>query len=166
MTDKHAPNLDRAGMERILAEEEAGVLCLADGDQPYGVPLSYAWIDGRIVFHCAAEGRKLDVLRRNDRAAFVVFRSPDRTAPHAEGECSVRFESVLVFGRARVIDDPAERLDLLRRFKAHFDRRLERAGDADPVTAKAAAKTGCVAIAVDAMTGRRKDRPGDPGPDG
>jgi nitroimidazol reductase NimA-like FMN-containing flavoprotein (pyridoxamine 5'-phosphate oxidase superfamily) len=159
VADEHAPNLDRAEMERLLTEEEVGVLCLADGAEPYGVPLSYALLDGRIVFHCAAHGRKLDVLRRNARVAFVVFRSPDRTAPHAEGDCRVRFESVFVFGRARVVDDPAERLALLRRFQHHFYARLGRDPAADPVTEQAAAKTACVAIDVESLTGRRKNAP-------
>jgi nitroimidazol reductase NimA-like FMN-containing flavoprotein (pyridoxamine 5'-phosphate oxidase superfamily) len=157
LSQKNAPNLDRAGIERILAEEETGVLCLVDGTSPYGVPLSYAWLDKTIVFHCAPRGRKLEVLRRNDRVVFIVFRSPDRMAPHAEGDCKVRFESVLVFGRARIIEGSAERFALLRRFQEHFYRRLGRPLDADPVTEKSAAKTGCVVITPDSMTGRRKD---------
>lgn len=156
MTDTNVPNLDQAEIDRILDEEEVGVLCLADAGEPYGVPVSYAHLDGRLVFHCAIEGRKLEILRRNDRVAFVVYRSPDRTVPHAEGDCSVRFESVFVFGRARLVEDPSERLAWLRRFQQHFDRRLGRAASSDPVTEKAARKTGCVVIEPGSMTGRRK----------
>jgi uncharacterized protein len=159
VSGKPPPEIPRAELERILGEEEVGVLCLADGAEPYGVPLSYAFLDGRIVFHCAARGRKLDILRRNDRATFIVYRSPDRTVPHAEGDCSVRFESVFAFGRARIVEDPAERFALLRRFQQRFDARLGRETPTDPVTEKAAAKTGCVEISIESLTGRRKGAP-------
>jgi hypothetical protein len=65
---------------------------------------------------------------------------------------------VLAAGRARIVDDPGERLRLLDRFQRHFYQRLGLAADKDPVTAKAAATCGCVVIAVESMTGRRKER--------
>ncbi len=143
-------------MHGILAEEEVGVLCMSDGEQPYAVPVSYAWMDGKIVFHSAARGRKLDVLRNNPRVSFVVYRSPNRTTPHAEGKCDFRFESVLISGQARIVGQPAEQLSLLRCFKQHWYGRLGLDRESDPVTEQAAAKCGCVEITVQSLTGRRR----------
>ena len=157
MSNKYAPHLDRDQIERILQEEETGVLCLADGADPYAVPISYAWIDGAIVIHCAQQGRKLDILRRNPRIAFVVYRHPDRIAPHAEGQCSYRFESVCVFGRARIVEEVSERLRWLQRFQQHFFDRLGLATESNPVTRNAAEGCACVVISVESMTGRRKE---------
>ena len=114
MTEKYSPNMTSEETTRLLAEEEVGVLCLADGSEPYAVPVSYALLDGKIVIHGALTGRKLDVLRKNHQVVLVVYRSPDGMAPHAQGECNYRFESVLVYGEGRTVDDPAARLDLLR----------------------------------------------------
>jgi nitroimidazol reductase NimA-like FMN-containing flavoprotein (pyridoxamine 5'-phosphate oxidase superfamily) len=63
---------------------------------------------------------------------------------------------VLCFGQARIVDDPKEKLDLLRRFKNYFDLRLGLDPQEDPVDAAAAEKTACVLISVAQMTGRRK----------
>jgi nitroimidazol reductase NimA-like FMN-containing flavoprotein (pyridoxamine 5'-phosphate oxidase superfamily) len=157
MTAKNAPNLDSSEMERILLEEEVGYLALARDGQPYCVPLSYAWLDGRIIIHCALEGHKVDLVRANPRCCFVVSRSPDPARPHrAEGSCTYRFESVQARGRARVVEDVEERLRLLVRFKEHFDRRLALDPSEDPVTAKAAARCGCIVVEVDELSGRRK----------
>jgi nitroimidazol reductase NimA-like FMN-containing flavoprotein (pyridoxamine 5'-phosphate oxidase superfamily) len=157
MSDKNAPNLDRLEMERVLGEQDTGCLCLCRDQEPYGLPVSYAYLDGAIVFHCARAGRKLDIIRDNPRVCFVVSRHPDPAKPHAaEGRCKYRFESVLCFGRARVVDDPGERLEILRRFKAHFYKRLGLGDSEDPVTEEAAQKVGCVVITVSEMTGRRK----------
>ena len=155
---KNAPNLDRREMEKILLEEDTGCLCLSMNDEPYGVPLSYAWIDGAVMFHCAPEGRKLDILRANPAVCFVVSRNADRSRPHtAEGDCTFRFESVQCFGKARIIDPLPERLELLKKFKRHFDDRLGLDPAKNPVTESAAAKCGCVVITVERMSGRRKE---------
>lgn len=157
MSEKYAPNLDRVMMEQILREEDTGVLAMVDGQAPYAVPLSYIWIEGRILIHCSAKGYKLEILRQNPRVCFTVFRHPDRVKPHPEGECHYRFESVICFGQARLIDDPAERLPLLERFKREFYQRLGMPPEKDPVNLRAAEKCGCILIDVEEMTGRKKD---------
>lgn len=157
LSDKYVPNLSIDEMQKILSEEEVGCLCTSLADEPYAVPVSYAWLDGRIVFHCALKGRKLDILAQNPNVCFVVDRHPDRTRPHhAEGTCTYRFESVLCFGTARLIKSPGQRLEWLRRFQAHFQERLGQSPEEDPITPSAAKKCGCVVIDVTRMTGRRK----------
>jgi nitroimidazol reductase NimA-like FMN-containing flavoprotein (pyridoxamine 5'-phosphate oxidase superfamily) len=158
LSEKNAPNLSRAEMEKILREQDSGCLCLSRDGEPYGVPVSYAFLDGAVVFHCAPQGRKLDIIRANARVCFAVSRHPDPAKPHAaEGQCKVRFESVLCFGQARIVEEPQEKLDLLRRFKNYFDLRLGLDPQSNPVDAAAAARTACVLISVSEMTGRRKD---------
>lgn len=49
----------------ILAQESHGVLALAGDDFPYAVPLSYVYTDGALYFHCAREGLKLELARRD-----------------------------------------------------------------------------------------------------
>ncbi len=157
MSLKYAPNLPKVAMEKILREEDTGYLGLTDGDRPYVVPVSYAFIDGAIVVHGAMAGRKLDLIRRNPHACFVVSRHIDRTRPHqAEGGCTYRFESVMCHGRARLIEDAGERLDWLRRFKDYFSHKLGLDPTADPVSEKAAAHCSCLVLTVEEMTGRQK----------
>lgn len=156
MSLKNTPHLNDDEMKRILAEEEVGVLCLSEHDKPYAVPISYAYLNGKIVFHCALQGRKLDILRQNNQATLVVFRHPDRVVPHAEGRCEYRFESVLVFGYARIVEDVSERLQLLRQFQEYFYARLHII-DPKPLTEQAAKTCGCVEITIEEMTGRRRD---------
>lgn len=59
----------------ILAQESHGVLALAGDDFPYAVPLSYVYADGALYFHCAREGLKLELARR-DRSAWPQIRAP------------------------------------------------------------------------------------------
>ncbi len=101
----------------ILARGTHGVLAVAgDGGYPYAVPLSYAFDGDRILFHCAPSGHKLDALARNCRASFCVI---DRDEVHPE-EYTTYFASVIVFGRARVLDDPVEKRLALEKLAARY----------------------------------------------
>ncbi len=66
---------DKKRMEGILRGEKAGYLGLSIDGNPYVVPLNYGYVDGRIVFHCALTGRKLDGLLADPRVCLTV---PDR----------------------------------------------------------------------------------------
>lgn len=99
----------------ILQTATAGVLSVAGDDgYPYGVPLSFAYADGRLYFHVARSGHKLDALRRSEKASFCVI-VQDQIVPE---EFTTYFRSVIAFGRVRIVesdDDPEKRrgLDLL-----------------------------------------------------
>ena len=51
-----------------------------DDDYPYAVPLSFAYDDGRLYFHVAKSGHKLDALRRNPKASFCIIEQ-DKVVP-------------------------------------------------------------------------------------
>ena len=94
-----APELCRA----VLDRNTHGVLALTgDGGYPYAVPLSYLYEDGRIYFHCAKEGHKIDAVRGCDKASFCVIAQGERK----EGDWALTFRSVIVFGRIREVEDP------------------------------------------------------------
>lgn len=90
--------LSGAECEDILERGTSGVLAL-EGDEgfPYAVPLSYVYAGGKIYFHCAKSGHKLDAARRSKRASFCVV---DRDDVEPESY-TTRYRSVIVFGRLR-----------------------------------------------------------------
>ena len=158
MTSKPSPNIEPEEMKKILTNEETGYLALCDEGEPYVVPMSYAYLDGKIFAHCALTGRKLDIIKKNSKVCFVVSRHPDRAKPHhAAGKCIYRYESVMCFGEARIVEKPEERLPLLIEFKRHFYARLGLDTEKDPVTMKAAEHCGCIVISINSMTGRKKN---------
>ena len=57
--------------EAVLLRGTSGVLSLLGEDgYPYGVPLSYVYQNGKLLFHCATKGHKLDALRREEKCSF------------------------------------------------------------------------------------------------
>lgn len=140
----------REEMEQILREEVVGYLGLADEGQPYVVPLNYAYADGKIVFHCALSGQKLDYIRRNPEVCFAVGRQAGEMRDHSGAPCHVDSTSVLCFGTARLVEDIAEREAVLNRFNRRF---RPEAADLAPERVK-----NCMAveITVRRMTGRKE----------
>ena len=95
--------LTREQCDEILNRGTSGVLAVAgEGGWPYAVPLSYVWTAGRLFFHFAPAGHKLDAIRREERVSFCVT-GRDQVVPE---EYTTYYRSVIVFGRARVVDSP------------------------------------------------------------
>lgn len=92
--------LPPAAAGEILERGSFGVLALSgDGGYPYAVPLSYAYdrAGGRLWFHCARSGHKLDAIRRSGRASFCVV-DQDQVVPEAY---TTYYRSAIAFGTVR-----------------------------------------------------------------
>lgn len=86
----------------ILKNSKSGVLAVSGDDgYPYTVPLNFVYADGKIYFHCAKSGHKLDAVRANDKVSFCVI---DKNEVDAE-KLTTLFKSVVVFGRAKIMSD-------------------------------------------------------------
>ena len=61
---------------QILKEQPRGVLSvLGDDDYPYGIPLDHWYCEenGKLYFHCAKTGHKLDAVRKHDKVSYCVY---------------------------------------------------------------------------------------------
>lgn len=97
--------LSREECLAVLERGTSGVLAVqGDDGYPYAVPLSYAYEDGKLWFHCAREGHKLDAILRDPRVSFCVV-DRDQVVPL---EYTTYFRSVILFGKARVLEGPTE----------------------------------------------------------
>ncbi len=104
--------LSRCECDEVLSSEKRGVLCVNGEDgYPYGVPINYVYDEdsGRIYFHCAKEGHKLDGIRASSKVCFTVYEQGEQ-----RGDWSYYVRSVVVFGRVRIIDDLFESISHLR----------------------------------------------------
>lgn len=103
--------------EAILRKMTHGVLALhGDGGYPYAVPVSYVYADGKIYFHSALEGHKVDAIRWDARVSFCVVEQDD-VKP---AEFTTYFRSVIAFGKARILSDEAEKRAALERLAGKY----------------------------------------------
>lgn len=88
-------------IEEILKEGLYGVLATTGVDgYPYATPLSYIYHNGKIYFHCAPSGMKMENISNCDKVSFTVVTDVE-TLPN---QFSTKYRSVVLFGRAKVIE--------------------------------------------------------------
>ena len=130
----------------ILEKMTNGTLALhGDEGYPYAVPISYVY--GKIYFHCAMKGHKVDAIMRNEKVSFCVVEQ-DNIKP---AEFTTYFRSVIVFGRAGILTDETEKraaLNLLADKYSHGE-----AGLSDEIT-KSFNHLLMVKIDIEHMTGK------------
>ena len=91
-----------------------GVMALSTGeDTPYCLPLSFVRAGDDLFFHCARQGRKVDLLRRCPRVC-VTFVGDDRPAFVPPAMYTTYFQSAIVTGTASEVTDPEEKTAALR----------------------------------------------------
>ena len=95
----------------ILKNATAGTLALlGDNDYPYAVPISYVYHEGKLYFHSALAGHKVDAIKKCDKASFCVI-DKDDVKPE---KYTTFFRSVIAFGRIHIIEDETEKLAMAR----------------------------------------------------
>ena len=78
----------------VLQSAPRGILTVhGENGYPYGIPMNFVFLDGKIYFHCAKEGHKIDAVRADDKVSFTVLSEPVKN----DGEWWYCFTSVIVF---------------------------------------------------------------------
>ena len=131
-------------VEEVLVRGTAGTLAvLGDEGYPYAVPLSYVYHNGHIYFHCARSGHKLDAVRNCDKISFCVI-DQNEIVPD---EFTTFYRSVIVFGRAREVTDPAELMDAMKALSSKYS--PEQSEDAFRIEMKVSGAASLCVLALD-----------------
>lgn len=133
----------------ILENGTSGVLALSgDSSYPYAVPISYVYNDGKLYFHSALNGHKIDAIRRNGLASFCVI-AQDVVVP---AEFTTRFRSVIAFGRIRIIDEPVEKRRTAELLAAKYD--PDNLGNLDREMEKGFDRMCMIELEIEHLTGK------------
>ena len=139
----------RAELEDILAKAEVLFLALHDEPAPYVLPLNFAYAEGELWFHCAREGTKLDLIRRDPRVGFSAVADARVVAGAAPCDFAATGCSVVGRGTARISEDPAER-------RRGLDALMRRYGMERPDYRSASLERACVIrVSVEELRGKR-----------
>ncbi len=110
---------DRAAVNAILDE---GLLChvgfVVEG-QPFVIPTIYARVDDRLYIHGSAASRMLRTLAKGVDACVTVTLLDGLVLARSAFHHSMNYRSVVVLGRARLVEDEAERATALDAIVEH-----------------------------------------------
>ena len=139
----------RKDLEEIIARSSVCRLAMIDGDEPYIVPMNFGYADNQLFFHSARQGRKLDILRRNNRVCFEF--DIDHQVVAAERACKwgFRFQSIIGTGTVDFIDEPRSKHEALSVIMGQYS---DQTFEFDEHTVNA---TVVFRVTIEAMTGKR-----------
>jgi len=149
MRRKEKEIADAAEIEAVIAQAQVCRMAMCDGDRPYVVPLCFGYADRVFYFHCAAEGRKLDVLKRNPHVCLELEAGVSLKAGVKACDWGMNYRSVIAFGRAERVDAPEAKRRALDLIMARYA-----PGQVEYLEA-ALAKTVVIQVEVMNMTGKK-----------
>lgn len=95
-------------MKDVLSRHETGCLTLFDGHYPYAIPVNHAYKDGKLYMHCGKKGKKLELIRKNPNACYMLYGTSE-PVPQGVRSCHLPYESIIFYGTVRISADAAEK---------------------------------------------------------
>jgi len=109
-------NMDK--IKTVLSECEHGTLSLISKGEPYGVAVNFVFFEDKICFHGVLEGRKVEAIKANPHASFLVVK-PYSLIPSyfsdARFSCPATqfFVSVHLYGDVTIVKNIHEKAKIL-----------------------------------------------------
>jgi len=144
---------DRAEIDAIIRRCQVCRLGLSDHGTPYVVPLCFGYDGQALFFHCAREGRKLEILKQNGRVC-VEFDIVEGVEENLQGcDWDIRYQCVLAAGRASLVEGAADKERALALIMDHYAPRQTFSFPPEAVRRAAVVK-----IDIENLTGKQSKR--------
>jgi nitroimidazol reductase NimA-like FMN-containing flavoprotein (pyridoxamine 5'-phosphate oxidase superfamily) len=119
---KRLPKRGKYDRETVYSILDCGFVCHvgfnADG-QPYVIPTNYGRSGDTLYLHGSAASRMLRTLSEGVPVCVTVTHVDGIVLARSAFHHSVNYRSVVILGTARLVEDPAEKMEALRIFTEH-----------------------------------------------
>ena len=123
MRKKDREITDASGIRAIIEKVKVCRLGMVNGDKPYIVPLCFGYRDNVLYFHGSLKGQKVDLLRKNPNVCFEFDLINEITEAEKACDWSMKYQSVIGFGKADFIESPDEKREALSIIMAQYSDR-------------------------------------------
>jgi len=111
---------DKDEIESTIKRANVCRIGLAENNIPYVVPLVFGYKDNCLYFHSAPEGKKIDIIKRNNNVCFEIDTDCELVKSETACNWDIKYYSVIGFGKAFFIDDPEEKRTALNIIMKHY----------------------------------------------
>ncbi|MEA1964472.1 MAG: pyridoxamine 5'-phosphate oxidase family protein [Candidatus Aerophobetes bacterium] len=111
---------DKNAIESIIKRATVCRIALSENNVPYIVPLSFGYKDNCLYFHSAKEGKKIDIIKKNNNLCFEF--DIENELVKAEDACNwdMKYYSVIGCGKAFLVEDFEEKREALDIIMEHY----------------------------------------------
>ena len=145
--DKEISDTDE--MEAIIQRAQVCHLALFDKEFPYIVPLNFGYKNQCLYFHSAKEGKKIELLQKNNRVCFEF--DIDLAIEMTDQACNwtTKYRSVIGYGKATILDEIEAKREAFNIIVEHYSGRTF---DYFP---EAIDSTLIIKVTIERMTGKK-----------
>jgi len=140
---------DRAIIDAVILRSRICRLALAFNDCPYVIPICFGYENNALYFHSAPEGRKIDILQKNNKVCFEF--DTDHQIVEAEKACKwgMKYRSVIGSGKASFVEDPESKRKALGIIMRQYSDREHQFDET------AIGKTVIIKVDIETITGKQ-----------
>lgn len=154
MRKKEREIVDYALIESVINDCDVCRIAFANDNVPYIVAMNFGYSGGvkkTFYFHCANEGRKLEMLAKNNFVCFELDTSHHVYSGNVACDWGSKYRSVVGYGYIRATHIPEEKRNALDKIMEHY-------GAKGPFeyNSKIFEKTTVLMLEVTEMTGKEK----------
>jgi uncharacterized protein len=107
-------------IERLLIGSDICRIAMISGNTPYIVPLNYGYDGSALYFHSASAGKKIDILKQNNRVCFEIEYHNEIIRNEIPCEWTAKYRSLIGYGTIEFITDPDGKKKGLDVIMAHY----------------------------------------------
>lgn len=149
MRKKEKEITDKNEIIAIIAKAKVCRLAMIDGNRPYIVPLSFGYRDNTLYFHGSLQGKKIDLILEKPNVCFEFDQLIETIESEKACSWSMKFQSVIGFGKACLLDEKEEKQKALAIIMAQYsNRRFD-------FPEKMLQATAVIKVAVESLTGKQ-----------
>jgi nitroimidazol reductase NimA-like FMN-containing flavoprotein (pyridoxamine 5'-phosphate oxidase superfamily) len=123
MRRKEREITDIREIEDIISTADVCRIALANNNVPYMVTMNFGY-EGegkkKLFFHCAREGRKLEIISKNNYVCFEFDVDHDLYKGRTACDFGMRYRSVVGYGRVVIVTDNDEKKQGLNALMLHY----------------------------------------------
>jgi len=149
MNRKDREITDIQKIEEILNRANVMRMAVCDNNSPYIIPLNFGYKDKCMYIHSSKKGMKIDILKKNNNVSFEVDGDHELVLSDKACGFSMKYTSVVGFGKAYFISDLKEKKQALDTIMSHYSK-----GDFDYSSEKIE-KICIIRIDIESMTGKK-----------
>lgn len=148
---------DEVWIRAFLKQATIGYVATVWADQPF-INSTTFWYDeanGQIVFHSNVSGRVRANSQQHEKVCFTATHSGQLLPSNVALEFSIQYESVVVFGRVRLLAEAEEKRAALYGLIAKYFPEMSPGREYRPITDQELKQTSVYAITIDNWSGKR-----------
>ncbi len=154
--DKEITDMDE--IEKVISGAKIGIVGLSENGTAYTVPVNFVYLKGAIYFHSSSEGRKIDILKKNNSVSFLTFIEGPIVATKPPCNLTQAYKCVMAEGRASFVGGASQKKAVLIALNEKYYPHKEYLSMEEDFIKNFKTKTGSgvevIKITIDKMTGK------------